>query len=107
MYALFYTCRNFGGRGMPFSAHDLRYHLEQSYPSLYAFLQQRAQRCLGPLAFDAFEVDQVIGHVIEYLSSVRLLGGGDKSPQTALDELNNAQFYAFLNRMIKNKAIDR
>jgi hypothetical protein len=92
---------------MPFSANDLRYHLEQSYPALCTYLQHRAQRHLGQLAFDAFEMDQVTGHVIEYLTRIQLLGGGDQSPKTALDELNNAQFYTFLNRMIQNKAIDR
>lgn len=92
---------------MPFSAYDLRYHLEQSYPALCTYLQHRAQRHLGQLAFDAFEVDQVTGHVIEYLMRIQLLGGGDRSPSTALDELSNAQFYAFLNRMVQNKAIDR
>lgn len=92
---------------MPFSANDLRYHLEQSYPAFCMYLQHRAQRHLGQLAFDAFEVDQVTGHVIEYLTRIQLLGGGNDSPKTALDELNNAQFYTFLNRMIQNKAIDR
>lgn len=92
---------------MPFSANDLRYHLEQSYPALCTYLQHRAQRHLGQLAFDAFEMDQVTGHVIEYLTRIQLLGGSDQSPKTALDELNNAQFYAFLNRMVQNKAIDR
>ncbi|MGH2507952.1 MAG: hypothetical protein ACRDHZ_11195 [Ktedonobacteraceae bacterium] len=92
---------------MPFSANDLRHHLEQSYPALCTYLQHRAQRHLGQLAFDAFEMDQVIGHVIEYLTRIQLLGGGDQSPKTALDELNNAQFYTFLNRMVQNKAIDR
>ncbi len=92
---------------MPFSAYDLRYRLEQSYPALCTYLQHRAQRHLGQLAFDAFEVDQVTGHVIEYLMRIQLLGGRDRSPRTALDELSNAQFYAFLNRMVQNKAIDR
>ncbi len=92
---------------MPFSAHDLRYHLEQHYASLYVYLQQRAQRFLGPLAFDAIEVDQVVGHVIEQLAHLHILGGGDQAPETALDRLTNAQFYAFLNRCAKNKAIDR
>ncbi len=36
-----------------------------------------------------------------------LIGGGDKTPLTALDHLTAAQFYAFLNRSIRNKAIDR
>ena len=92
---------------MPFSANDLRYHLEQSYPALCTYLQHRAQRHLGQLAFDAFEVDQVVGHVIEHLARIQLLGGGEHAPRTALDELSNAQFYTFLNRMIQNKAIDR
>ena len=92
---------------MPFTAHDLRYDLEHTYPSFCAFLQQRAQRYLGPLAYDAYEVDQVVGHVVEQLTRLQLLGGGDHSPQTALDRLSNAQFYAFLNHSVKNKAIDR
>lgn len=92
---------------MPFSAHDLRYHLDQSFPALYAYLHQRAQRYLGPLKYDAFEVDQVVGHVIEYLTQLGLMGGGDLAPETVLDRLSTAQFYAFLNRTIRNKAIDR
>lgn len=92
---------------MPFSASDLRYHLEESYPALCSYIQHRAQRYLGQLAFDAFEMDQVVGHVIEYLARIQLLGGGDRAPKTALDELSNAQFYTFLNRMVQNKAIDR
>ncbi len=92
---------------MSFSANDLRYRLEQSYPVLCTYLQHRAQRYLGPLAFDAFEVDQVVGHVIEHLTRIQLLGGGDHAPKTALDELSNAQFYTFLNRMVQNKSIDR
>src|SRR5207245_9270889 len=71
------------------------------------YLYQRAQRFLGPLKYDAFEVDLVIGHVIEYLVRLDLLGGGDHAPETALDRLSNAQFYAFLNRSVRNKAIDR
>ena len=92
---------------MPFSANDLRYHLEESYPALCSYLQQRARRYLGQLAFDAFEVDQVVGHVIEYLARIQLLGGQERAPRTALDELSSAQFYTFLNRMVQNKAIDR
>lgn len=92
---------------MPFSAYDLRYHLEESYPALCIYLQHRAQRYLGQLAFDAFEMDQVTGHVIEHLARIQLLGGGDRAPRTALDDLSNAQFYTFLNRMVQNKAIDR
>jgi hypothetical protein len=92
---------------MSFSAYDLRYHLEQSYPALCLYLQHRARRYLGQLSFDAFEVDQVTGHVIEHLVRIQLLGGGDHAPKTALDELSSAQFYTFLNRMVQNKAIDR
>lgn len=92
---------------MPFSARDLRYHLDQHYASLIVYLQQHARRYLGTQAFDAVEVDQVVGHVIEQLTHLHLLGGGDSAPETALDHLTNAQFYAFLNRCVKNKAIDR
>ncbi len=92
---------------MPFTAHDLRYHLEGSYPTLCAYLQQRAKRYLGQFAYDAYEVDVVVGHVVEQLTRLRLLGGGDHAPETALDRLSDAQFYAFLNQSVKNKAIDR
>jgi hypothetical protein len=92
---------------MPFSVYDLRYRLEECYPAVCTYLQHRAQRYLGQLSFDAFEVDQVVGHVIEYLVRIQLLGGGDQAARTALDELSNPQFYAFLNRMVQNKAIDR
>ena len=92
---------------MPFTAHDLRYHPEQSYPLLYAYLHRNAQRYLGPLKYDAFEVDTVIGHVVEQLVRLRLFAGGDSSPETALDHLTDAQFYAFLNRSVHNKSIDR
>lgn len=92
---------------MPFTAHDLRYHAEQSYPLLYAYLHRHAQRFLGALKYDAFEVDTVVGHVVEQLVRLGLFGGGDKSPLTALDRLTDAQFYAFLSRSVRNKAIDR
>jgi len=92
---------------MPFTAHDLRYNLESSYPALCAYLQQRTKRYLGQFAYDAYEVDVVVGHVVEQLTRIQLLGGGDHAPETALDHLSNAQFYAFLNQSIKNKAIDR
>ncbi|HEX6484834.1 MAG TPA: hypothetical protein VF043_38815 [Ktedonobacteraceae bacterium] len=92
---------------MQFSAHDLRYNLEQCFPSFYAFLQQRAKRWLGPLSYDSVEVDQVVEHIIEQLTRLGLIGGKDNAPQTELERLSNAQFYAFLNRSIKNKAIDR
>lgn len=92
---------------MPFSVKDLRYHLDDYYGALYHYLQIRAQRFLGPLAYDSIEVDQVIEHVIEHLTRLHVLGGGSAAPQTALDQLSNAQFYAYLNRIVKNKAIDR
>src|SRR5579875_776520 len=92
---------------MPFTAHDLRYHAEESYPLLYAYLHRNAQRFLGTLKYDAFEVDTVIGHVVEQLVRLGLFGGGDKTPLTALDHLTDAQFYTFLSRSIRNKAIDR
>ncbi|MBE3558017.1 MAG: hypothetical protein IMW89_02190 [Ktedonobacteraceae bacterium] len=92
---------------MPLTARDLRYHPEQSYPLLYAYLHRHAQRYLGTFRFDAFEVDIVIGHVVEQLVRLGLLGGGDQTPPTALDRLTDAQFYAFLNHSVKNKAIDR
>ncbi|HEY4386528.1 MAG TPA: hypothetical protein VGN34_18890 [Ktedonobacteraceae bacterium] len=98
----------FGGLfRMPFTAHDLRYHPEQSYPLLYAYLHRNAQRYLGSLQYDAFEVDIVVGHVVEQLVRLGLFAGGDSSPKTALDQLSDAQFYAFLNRSVHNKAIDR
>jgi hypothetical protein len=92
---------------MPFTAHNLRYQAEQSYPLLYAYLHRNAQRFLGTLKYDAFEVDTVIGHVVEQLVRLGLLGGGDHTPLTALDTLTDAQFYAFLGRSVRNKAIDR
>ncbi|GAC1304679.1 MAG: hypothetical protein NVSMB27_43710 [Ktedonobacteraceae bacterium] len=92
---------------MPFTAHDLRYRAEQTYPALYAHLSWHAQRSLDMLRFDAVEVDTVVGHVIEKLVLLGLLGGEDRTPLTVLDRLTDAQFYAFLNRSIRNKAIDR
>jgi DNA-directed RNA polymerase specialized sigma24 family protein len=92
---------------MPFTASDLRYRAEQSYPLLYAYLHRNAQRFLGALKYDAFEVDTVIGHVVEQLVRLGLLGGEDHTAQTALDHLTDAQFYAFLNHSVRNKAIDR
>jgi hypothetical protein len=92
---------------MPLTAYDLRYHAEQSYPLLYAYLHRNAQRFLGALKYDAFEVDLVIGHVVEQLVRLGLLGCGDTTPPTALDRLSDAQFYAFLSHSVRNKAIDR
>ena|SRR2546429_1006145 len=92
---------------MPFTAHDLRYQPEESYPLLYAYLHRNAQRYLGALKYDAFEVDTVIGHVVEQLVRLGLLGGKEYTPLTALDRLTDAQFYAFLCHSVRNKAIDR
>lgn len=92
---------------MPFTAHDLRYYPEQSYPLLYAYLHRNAQRFLGSLKYDAFEVDTVIGHVVEQLVRLGLFGAGDATSLTALDRLTDAQFYAFLSRSVRNKSIDR
>ncbi len=92
---------------MPFTANDLRYHAEQNYPLLYAYLHRHAQRYLGGLKYDAFEVDVVVGHVVEQLVRLGLLGAANTTPPGALDSLSDAQFYAFLNRSVKNKAIDR
>ena len=72
---------------MPFTAHDLRYQPEQSYPLLYAYLHRNAQRYLGAFKYDAFEVDTVIGHVVEQLVRLGLFGGCDRMPLTALDRL--------------------
>ncbi|GAC1423820.1 MAG: hypothetical protein NVS4B1_12720 [Ktedonobacteraceae bacterium] len=92
---------------MPFTANDLRYHAEQNYPLLYAYLHRHAQRYLGALKYDAFEVDVVVGHVVEQLVRLGLFGAAHTTPLGALDRLSDAQFYAFLNRSVKNKAIDR
>ena len=92
---------------MPFTAYDLRYHLQDNFPKLYVYLQQRAKRWLGTFAYESDEVDVVVEHVIEQLTRLGLLGGGDHAPTTALDRLSNAQFYAFLNQSVKHKAIDR
>src|SRR5437588_10584897 len=92
---------------MPFTARDLRYKPDETYSSLYAHISRHAQRFLQSLKFDALELDIVVDHVVEQLIRMGLLGGGDRTPLTALDHLSNAQFYAFLNRSIRNKAIDR
>ncbi|HEX4205203.1 MAG TPA: hypothetical protein VHZ51_13615 [Ktedonobacteraceae bacterium] len=92
---------------MPLTVHDLRYQPEQYYPVLYAYLHRNAQRYLGSLKYDAFEMDTVIGHVVEQLVRLGILGGGDLTPITAIDRLTDAQFYAFLSRSVRNKAIDR
>src|SRR6266480_922259 len=95
------------GSRMPFTAYDLRYNLQDNFPKLYAYLQQRAKRWLGTFAYESDEVDVVVEHVLEQLTRLGLLGGGVHAPETALDRLSNAQFYAFLNQSVKHKAIDR
>lgn len=92
---------------MPFTASDLRYRAEQNYSALYGYLQIRAKHHLGLLKHDAYEIDLVVGHVIEQLVRLGLLGGGDHTPQTALDTMLPAQFSAFLNHSVRNKAVDR
>ena len=92
---------------MSFSADALRYHAEQIYPELCAYLSRQAKSNLGVLKNDTYEVDYVVGHVIEQLIKLGLLGAQDTKPLTALDRMSNAQFYTFLKRMAANKAIDR
>ena len=92
---------------MPFTAHDLRYHPEQSVPLLYGYLHRYAQRYLGALKYDAFEVDLVVGHVVEQLVRLGLLGQKDYTPPNAFDRMTDAQFYTFLSHTVRNKAIDR
>ncbi len=92
---------------MSLTAHDLRYHAEESYPVLCAYLQQRAKRYLGSLKYSAIELDLVVEHVIEQLVRLGILGGGDRVPENAIDRLSQAQFYSFLNHSVRNKAIDR
>lgn len=92
---------------MPFTVHDLKYHLNEHFASLYTYVQHRARRYLGQLGTDTFEVDQVVGHVLEQLTRLHILGTGDNAPITVFDDFTNAQFYAFLNHTVRNKAIDR
>lgn len=92
---------------MPFSIHDLRYHLDESYPVFYPYIRRQAQRELGLFGNDPYEVDQVVDHVINQLTCLNLLGGGDDAPKTIMDDWSPARFHAYLNRMIRNKAIDQ
>ena len=92
---------------MPFSADDLRYRAEQTYPALCAYLNRQAKSHLGILKHDTYEIDVVVGDVVEKLTRLGVLGGQDEQPLTALDRMSNAQFYTFLGRMARNKAIDR
>src|SRR5947199_8467793 len=82
---------------MPFTAHDLRYKPDETYQVVYAYLSRHAQRFLRSLKFDTVELDLVVGHVVEMLVRVGLLGGGHKTPLTALDRMINALFYSFLS----------
>src|SRR5436305_14100957 len=95
------------GSRMPFTAYDLRYNLQDNFPKLCTYLQQRAKRWLGTFAYDSYEVDVVVGHVIEQLTRIGLLGGGDHAPETALDRLSNAQFYAFLNHRSEERRVGK
>lgn len=92
---------------MALTTSDLRYEPEKNYPVLYAYLQRHAQRYLGALMYDAVEVDMVVSHVVEQLVKLGIFATGDTTPKNALDRLSDAQFYAFLNTSVKNKAIDR
>src|SRR5579872_2571315 len=92
---------------MPFTARDLRYHPEEAYPALYAYLARCAQHYLGPLKYDPVEPELVVNHVVDQLIRLGLLGGGDRTPPCVLDQLSSAQFYSFLHNSCKNKAIDR
>jgi hypothetical protein len=92
---------------MPFSADDLRYRVEQTYPALCAYLSRQARSHLGILKHDTYEIDVVVGDVVEKLTRLGVLGGQDAQPLTALDRMSNAQFYTFLGHMVRNKAIDR
>ncbi len=92
---------------MLFSAQNLRYHLEECFPSFYNYLQHRAKSYLRQLSHDSIEVDEVVEHIIEQLTRLGLIGASDDAPTSSLEQLTDAQFLAFLNRSIKNKAIDR
>ncbi len=65
---------------MPFTARDLRYHPEETYPALYAYLARYAQHYLGSLKYDPVEPELVVNHVIDHLIRLGLLGGGDRTP---------------------------
>jgi DNA-directed RNA polymerase specialized sigma24 family protein len=96
-----------GGIGrMSFTAHDLRYHAEESFPQLYAYLQRYARRFSGTANVDTYELDLVVEHVVEQLVRLGVIGGGDHLPLTAIDSLSEAQFMAFLQRSVHNKFID-
>src|SRR5437588_11042096 len=87
---------------MPFTAHDLRYHADQTYPALYAHLSRHAQRSLDVRKYDPIELDMVTGHGVEQLLRTGLLGGADRTPLTVLDGLRYAQFYASLDRSLRD-----
>lgn len=91
---------------MSFTAHNLRYHAEESFPQLYAYLQRYAQRFSGPSNADTYDLDLVVEHVVEQLVRLGLIGGGDRTPLTAIDSLSDAQFMTFLQRSVRNKFID-
>jgi len=88
---------------MPFTARDLRYHPEETYPALHAYLARYAQHYLGSLKYDPVEPELVINHVIDQLIRLGLLGGGDRTPPCVLDQLSSAQFYSFYITVAKIK----
>src|SRR5579884_2759482 len=95
-----------GGIGrMSFTAHDLRYHANESFPQLYAYLQRYAQRYCSANA-DTDDLDLVVEHVVEQLVRLGLIGTEDHTPLTAIDSLTDAQFMAFLQHSVRNKCID-
>ncbi len=91
---------------MSFTAHELRYHAEESFPQLYAYLQRYAQRFSGRSNVDTYELDLVVEHVVEQLVRLGLIGGEDRTPLTVIDSLTEAQFMKFLQTSVRNKFID-
>lgn len=91
---------------MPFTARDIRYHAEETYPALYDYLWRYAQHYLGYLKHDPVAPESVINHVIDQLLRYGLFGQGDHTPPCFLDQMSPAQFYAFLHNCCRNKAID-
>lgn len=91
---------------MSFTAHDLRYHANDSYPKLYTYLQRYAQHYSGSSNANTYDVDLAVGHVVERLVRLGLIGTGDSTPLTAIDSLSEAQFLAFLRTSVRNRLID-
>ncbi len=91
---------------MPFTARDIRYHAEETYPALYDYLLRHAHHYLGQLKHDPVAPELVVNHVIDQLIRYGLFGQGDHTPLCFLDLMSPAQFYAFLHNCCRNKAID-